>query len=127
MDKKEWMGVQGAPTQEEIIERWTELGFVDGLDEVQKHNVANFMEECARLIVIAGDSYREIQAVAFPVIRKIFSAYEHKFLDSTVISAISTMFLRFWEEDFKYPEGFNGDFEAYKLKKYCNDYLDGKR
>lgn len=68
-------------TIEEIIERWNELGFLDGFPEDKKEVLAMNYENMARYLIYNNEDNVEdsFSTIIFPVIRKITSVIPIKF------------------------------------------------
>ena len=68
-------------TIEEIIERWNELGFLDGFPEDKKEVLAMNYENMARYLIYNNEDNVEdsFSTIIFPVIRKITSVVPIKF------------------------------------------------
>ena len=60
---------------EEILEKWSNLGFLTGLGYNKKINVANAFEIAAKILITERnitDRYKEIETITFPILRRIF-------------------------------------------------------
>ena len=71
--------------REDIQNRWEKLGFVEGLPEGIKENVATWYEKEARHLIYeatAADNSGSFETVVFPIIRRVFS----KLLANDIVS-----------------------------------------
>jgi len=71
--------------REDIQNRWEKLGFVEGLPEGIKENVATLYENEARHLIYeatAADNSGSFETVVFPIIRRVFS----KLLANDIVS-----------------------------------------
>lgn len=71
--------------REQIMERWSEYGFLEGLDGLNKENMATLFEnQATSLITEATDtsSNGSFETVVFPIIRRVFS----KLLANDIVS-----------------------------------------
>ena len=62
--------------RESINNRWSELGFTEGLEGMMKDNIATLYENEAKYILkeaTASDNSGSFETVVFPIIRRIFS------------------------------------------------------
>ena len=70
---------------EEILEKWSKLGFLNGLEYQKRINVANAFEMAAqKLISEQSDKYSDIEQISFPILRRIFQTIETE-LDLNII------------------------------------------
>ena len=86
----------------EILERWGTLGFLDGLESIKRANVANAFEIAAKALTNErdlSDKYREIETIAFPILRRIFQDVENeidvKIIGKNVINILNKLVVNF--------------------------------
>ena len=72
--------------RENVQKRWTDLGFLDGLNGTIKENVAQLYENSAQSLLkestTTGDASGSFETVVFPIVRRVFS----KLLANDIVS-----------------------------------------
>ena len=71
--------------REEVVDRWSDLGLLEGLDGYQKDTIAQIYENQANVLLKEGtdtSSAGSFETVVFPIIRRVFS----KLLANDIVS-----------------------------------------
>jgi len=114
-----------------MINRWTKIGFTEGLSGVQLLNVSLAMEAAA-IIIIESNKHDEISTILFPIIRRIFQEVSSKIeteviLKNTmdIINEVQDAYPLEGVQDAYPPEGVlshNVDPEAYFCSVFSTNY-----
>jgi hypothetical protein len=114
------------------IERWEKIGFLDGLNDVQKHNVSEGMDHMANLLINEQLQAKpqENETLLFPIVRRIIQPIERELDIETIkdcilqigeraISEIPDLIKKFQKLNM---ENLNIDVEAEAVAQFCKSF-----
>ena len=112
-----------------VLERWNDLGFLEGLTDERKRDCALKMEELALYFMVEGTdvSNGHLQTISFPILRRIIDSDDKDKNDRAMKTSpkeLCTAIQNYWRENEpklkKETEGKNVDIEA----EICAGFAD---